>query len=266
MRLSFAASIVSYVCLALSATQAFAWGEMGHRVIGLLAERHTCASAKKTALDLLDQQEFAEAATWADSVRTDPNYAAYKPWHFVDMPLGSKYSTPNAHGDLVTALAAQTDRMMHGSSKAARAEALKLVLHFVGDAHQPLHCGDHNDYGGNAVDVTWFGFGTNLHHVWDTEMLYEMHLTVEQIVDAIESDHASTTAGKFDQLTPVDWVNESSAQAKTLYPSSSNLGSAYYNQWVGVMKQRLWLAGMRLAAVLNQNLGCTNLDGAKTAH
>jgi hypothetical protein len=196
---------------------------------------------------------MADASHWADDVRTDPQYSQIRPWHFVDMPLGSNYSQAPAHGDVVTAIKAQQD-FLKSSDPATLKEALRLVIHFVGDAHQPYHAGTHDDAGANAVNVTWFGAPTNLHHVWDTEMLYQIGLSAPDLAVDLDSRHYAVPA----QLTPEAWVTESSALAKRNYPSTgtSTLGQDYYNSHVDVARQRLWQAAMRLAALLNSQYGC----------
>jgi hypothetical protein len=251
----------------LFSTQAFAWGEFAHRAIGEIAQRNLCAQAKQMATTLLAGEDIPNAATWADDIRDQPQYKNTKDWHFVQMPLGTRYqdSTPYKGGDLVTAMTAQTARLSSSlSDTATKAEALRFILHFVGDSHQPLHAGEHGDYGGNDVDVTWFGYNTNLHHVWDTEFFDKIGGSYSALADSLIAEHKDHPS--FDQLTVVDWVNESSAIAKTVYPNGSQLGADYYNKFLPEVRQRVWLAGMRLAGVLNQALGCSALDHPRGGH
>lgn len=130
---------------------------------------------------------FADASTWADDERTVKPETA--PWHFIDIPLGasessmSKYCPPDT-GCVTNALAAQLAILRNPkSAPQARADALRYIIHFVGDIHQPLHDATNNDRGGNCVPVTFFGkapqetnataesFSPNLHSVWDVDIL-----------------------------------------------------------------------------------------------
>jgi hypothetical protein len=187
------------VMLAASRSSAFAWGCDGHRTVALIAERYARPSAVAAAKALLAAHPMdatpgqfcgpfpgdpiVEAATWADDFRpVDPSTG---PWHFIDFPLASADATSHFQsfcpgGQCVVAQIAQQYAIARTSSDpAARARALRFLIHLIGDLHQPLHAITNGDRGGNCVPVTYFGdapadrnangnFSPNLHGVWDT--------------------------------------------------------------------------------------------------
>lgn len=230
----------------LLSPNAFGWGAFGHRVIGALAERRLCKEAAEHARATLGGQSLSEASTWADEKRTDPAYRYMKPWHYVGMPFGSHYEDDrhDPRGDVVTAVASALERLRANETAA---EGLRMLIHFVGDAHQPLHAGRHEDGGGNAVDVTWFGKDDSLHHVWDTGLPTKSGLTVEALAAELDADHGEVALAR-----PADWVDESSALAPTVYPESPRLGDEYVRKFLPVAKRRLFEAGVRLATLLNR--------------
>jgi hypothetical protein len=200
-----AASVIA-VCVLLSLASvrpAHAFGCKGHQTIALLAEKHLTPAVAQAALALLaanpiDPQlkrfcgssgldAFADAATWADDERTVNRATA--PWHFIDIPLGASRDQVSAScgaGGCVTQAIQDQLAVLKDSSAAGpkRADALRFIIHFVGDLHQPLHATTNADRGGNCVPVTYFkrtphlasgSYSPNLHHLWDTEIL-ERHM------------------------------------------------------------------------------------------
>ncbi len=194
-------SLLSLTCAACPSARA--WGCEGHQTIAIIAEAHLNPRARATALKILSASPidsslprycrprstdpFADASTWADDVRSlRPDTAR---WHFIDIPLGvhrgnlARYCPP-ATGCVVSALEAQTRVLKDPRASAQdRAEALRFVIHFVGDIHQPLHDVTNNDLGGNCVPVEFFGerpretsaaresFSPNLHAIWDVGII-----------------------------------------------------------------------------------------------
>jgi hypothetical protein len=233
--------------------QAWAWGNFGHQVVGEIASRHLCPKTTRAVAELLGRESLADASTWADEIRSQPEFKFTKPWHFVTMKLDSTYDqAPKApRGDLVTAYHEQVANLQ-SRLYPKRDEALKLLLHFVGDAHQPFHAGQHSDSGGNGVILTWFGNPSNLHQVWDSRMLWNLHQSYTELANAIDTPAAPTPS----QKTPEDWVNESSKIAAEVYPETQELGYAYHDKFNPIVKDRLHTAGLRLANLLNGVFGC----------
>lgn len=197
------AVIVLMTVASFLAPPAWAWGCKGHEVVALLAENHLTPHARTTAIGILAASPissdlrrycsdtgldpFADSSTWADDERSLERDTAG--WHFIDIPLGvtegdiSKYC-PADRGCVTSALAAQLDVLRNPNASAqARANALRYVIHLIGDLHQPLHTTTNNDLGGNCLPVAFDGhdpeetnaesgsYRPNLHGVWDTNLI-----------------------------------------------------------------------------------------------
>ena len=140
-------------------------------------------------------------------------------------------------------------------SDAARREALKLVVHFVGDIHQPLHAGYRDDRGGNTYQVQFEGKGSNLHKVWDSKMLYSRKLDRQAYAQMLDAQPPVVLPAP---IAPLDdpyaqWAEEScriTAQAG-FYPSGHKIGKAYVQAELPTAERRMRQAGRRLADVLN---------------
>jgi len=200
---SIALVVIALGCSLAGSPSARAWGCEGHQIIAYIAEAHLNPRARATALKILAASPidpslprwcqpratnpFADASTWADDYRTQ--HPETGPWHFIDIPRGAHQGSlgpycPHATGCVVSALEAQirilTDR--HASAH-DRADALRFIVHLVGDMHQPLHDVTNDDLGGNCVPVEFFGrrpretngqyesFSPNLHAIWDVGII-----------------------------------------------------------------------------------------------
>jgi S1/P1 Nuclease len=238
----------------LAAAPALAWGPVGHRVVGLVAEHHLSEAAVRGVAAILGSESLARAATWPDEIRSDPAWDRAKPWHFVDLNPGERYATAprSPGGDVVEAIRRFSKVLQDPKVEAARkVEALRFLVHFVGDVHQPLHVGRRDDEGGNSVQVTWFGESTNLHAVWDEKIIESEKLSFTELADFI--DHPTETEVRTWQSSEVlDWVEESMAAWPRVYDlGDKKLGYLYAYQNEPLVERRLLQAGVRLAGVLN---------------
>jgi hypothetical protein len=236
---------------------AFAWGAIGHRVTGAIAEDNLDGTARAHVRLILGDETLAQAATWPDEQRSDPAEFWQKtasPWHYVTVPAGTAYTTALAppEGDAVTALTrfAATLRDPR-ASLADKQLALRFTVHIIGDLHQPLHAGRPGDRGGNLVAVTWFGKPTNLHALWDSAMIDDRQLSYLEMAAFLK--HAITPAQviAWDDVRPATWIGESVALRETIYPASPDLGFAYAWKNRQAVDTRLSMAGVRIAAYLN---------------
>lgn len=248
-------------CLTLAALvpdAALAWGQTGHRVTGLLAERYLSASAAREVKAILGPESLAEATTWADFMRASPEPFWQKeasPWHYVTVPKGKTYSDVGAppEGDAVVALA--RFRKTLRDPKATREEkalALRFAVHVIGDLQQPLHAGNGEDRGGNDVKVTWYGQPSNLHSVWDSGMIDREGLSFTEMAAWIGAKLTSREAKAWANPDPAVWIAESAAIRDTIYPSSPDLSWDYSFQHIATVRERLATGGVRIAAWLNE--------------
>jgi hypothetical protein len=254
-----------HACLALCLlaglpSEALAWGAEGHRIVARIAQSRLDDHGKAGVARVLGGKSLESIATYADDIRT--RRPETRLWHFVDIPVGEAHYDPGRDcqatpgGDCVVA---ELDRCIatleaHTASADAQTEALKFLVHFVGDLHQPLHCATRlltnpdgtpqidpvtnkqkTDRGGNDLQVDFFGdhltpFKNNgqpvpmeLHYVWDsTLILHKMgeheHGTAAEIAtyaDGLIAAITSTVATEMSGGTFVDWAEQSHALAES---------------------------------------------------
>jgi hypothetical protein len=269
-------TIAALLMVAFVPLQLLGWGAKGHRIIADIAYSRLTAQTRNNLQLLLGRDSLASISMWADDIRQQRDDSI--DWHFVNIPDAA--SSFNEQRDCFRPWAkhdgARTDhhncavdRIGSFSRVLAdptappqqRLEALKWVVHLVGDLHQPLHATE-SGHGGNDIKLPVFGNAQcgehecNLHRVWDTEMLDHTGLSeqeyVEQLQDLIRTEHLERDAGG----SPADWANESHGQAQTIMKHRPALvDQAYYDANIHLANERLALAGLRLAALLNRTLG-----------
>jgi hypothetical protein len=283
--------------LTVAPQRASAWGDDGHKTVALIAQHYLTPAAKKKIdamlaadTDNLTKHDFASAATWADKYRDSnqrrDHYQQTQQWHFVDMeientdmasacfgrlplPAGTLASNGPAQACVLDKAKQFADELAApGTDAEERLFALKFLLHFVGDMHQPLHSSDNHDRGGNSVKVSADGIKHNskdeLHGYWDTQFVDAIAgksptALAKQLLMQISPEQASLwAAGSFDE-----WAMEAFMLAKSdaygTPPMSKDmpqqLDAAYVARAEKDVAQQLSKAGMRLASVLNKALG-----------
>lgn len=245
--------------LLLLPVPAFAWGATGHRVVGTIAEDHLSAKARKAVHRILGEESMAIAATWMDEVRSDHTYDYTRDWHWVTIPDGSTYAQAekNPKGDAIEAIDRMVAKLKSDTlSPARKLFCLKVLIHLVGDLHQPLHVGRGDDKGGNTVQVQWFGKGSNLHRVWDSGLIDESGLSYSELASSI--DHVTKAQMRdWSRGTAADWAQENLAYRGQIYDleAGDKLGYEYqYLNWP-LVQQQLLKGGVRLAGILNAIFG-----------
>jgi len=260
------AAILALLFALAPLNQAASWGASGHSIIAEIAQRRLHPQVLLRIKELLGGEvSLASIASWADDVVAErPETAA---WHFVNIPFDATSYDPrrdcaeSARGDcVVNAIArARATLIDRSASKRARVEALMFLVHFVGDAHQPMHAIDHNDAGGSKLAVTFFDRPMSLHAVWDAGIIEKRTYDWGEYVRDLER---RWLAGKdiraLQRGEPADWVWEAHlAAVKVAYvlPQDLKLGEAYYRRSLPVVDRQLALAGIRLARLLNESFG-----------
>ena len=228
------------------------WGNIGHKVVGEIAERKLNPKVKLIVNDLLDGESMANASTWADEIKSDPLYKQYNPWHYVNMPLDKEYSDiqKNQSGDIVSTLKESIKILKNPeSTKELKSFYLKFLIHLVGDIHQPLHTGRFEDRGGNDIKLSFLGKSTNFHIVWDVHIIEHLNMNYLELSDELinmrDVDYS---------LDPDNWVFETHQDVKILYSEIQNINEIdvdYINDKIPFIKHKLFKAGSTLAAVLN---------------
>ncbi|NER12275.1 S1/P1 Nuclease [Leptobacterium flavescens] len=233
------------------------WGKTGHRVVGEVAEQHLSSRAKREIKELLGGQSLALASTYADEIKSDKRFKGFSPWHYVNFSFDKKYGEEpvSEFGDLVMGIEKCLEVIKSKTStKEDKAFYLKLLIHFIGDLHQPLHAGRGEDKGGNDIQVQWFGRGTNLHRVWDSNMIDNYGMSYTELSANLPSINKKERK-KIQQGTVLDWVYESQALAKKVYGTAKvgeKLGYNYMYDHFDTVREQLQKGGLRLARVLNE--------------
>jgi nuclease S1 len=242
---------------------AFGWGRIGHRVAGKIAEARLTPAAKEAVAALLEPGEtLADVSTWADEVRRDRRETG--PWHYINIPITEpRYDVKFVpkEGCVITKIddfrkiLADTSR-----PRLERAEALKFLVHFVEDMHQPVHVGHRDDRGGNDLQVQFFDRGSNLHSVWDSGLIEHANHSEAEWVEILSKTITPELADSWSKGGPPDWANESldiaklaylDTPAKTELKKGAKLGQSYQDANLPLAERRVTQAGVRLAWILN---------------
>lgn len=256
--------------LVLFPSLAFPWGRYGHEVSAHIAEHELTPTSRSAIQGLLGDQSLAEVANWADEVR--PDRAETAPLHYINGPVEALEPQPDDYeleaGNVYSAILGYARRLADDNlSKSQRAEALKFLVHFIGDLHQPLHCGFAEDRGGNDIPAVHDGEPINLHHYWDHEILAprQARYSPQQLAAILHDRHHIQehidTVGTDD---PRQWIIESRRLIfNGIYPMPrvdvegengvrvAVLDDSYGEIWRPVAERQLARAGFRLAATLN---------------
>ncbi len=256
------------VFLVLPTSPLLSWGTTGHRVVGQIAQNHLTVKASAALQEIMGYESLAQASTWADEIRSDPAWAHAAPWHYISIDAGEVFSSPEfqsrraAGGDVIEAIGRFTEVLKDPTeSRRRKQNAVRFLVHFIGDMHQPLHVGRRDDRGGNDVRVNWRRSPTNLHSVWDSAMINMRNLSYSEFVAFL--DHATPSEIREAQSSELtDWMEESKALQIRLYEESNHfqseqdrdLGYAYSYKNMPRVEDRLLKAGLRLAGLLNSAL------------
>lgn len=288
--------LVILIALYSSIDSLHAWGGQGHRLVGLIAAERLTPVAKQNVAWLLDGQTLADVSSWADSITSEQVQTSY--WHYLNIPPGaSGYDRDRdcprqpgieagSRGDrwrdcVVDRIAYWEERLANPKlDRADRATALKYLVHFIGDLHQPFHALGVGR-GGNDVKVRVFGqvdcgpstssgpsraqsrdgndparpSPCNLHSVWDGRLIARRNLDDPSFAGVLQKLIADKGFGAQPPGTPAQWAEQSFRLAKeALVTPDTNIDEAYYRRHIGVIEDRLALGGVRLAAELNRLL------------
>jgi hypothetical protein len=253
--------ILYFCCLAPFAQNVFAWGPQGHMIVAQIAEDQLSASAKKSVATLLPGLSLSQVANWADTIKSNPVWAKTKPWHYVDIPDGETYEsiTHAPEGDVITAITQMVNVLKTPSSTLEEKQnALKFIVHFVGDIHQPLHVGRPSDHGGNSIKIQFEGWNnSNLHQLWDSLMITKQNMDYLQYAHYLETQSYFDPSYEIPEIPFRQIITEDMGARTQIYDFAQNgdspvvLGEAYMNQNLKTMNGRLLLGGKRLAQLLN---------------
>jgi hypothetical protein len=256
-----------------------AWGPEGHILVARIAEAQLTPAVRARVAEILGPGKTMESvASWADAVRNQRRETG--PWHYIDIPIDKPHldmARDCPKGDCVIAKIEQFAAVLKDPAAGAdqRREALMFVIHFVGDMHQPLHCSDNHDHGGNEVRIIFANRPGNLHSLWDGRLLQDMG-TEQALFPRLEQQ--AEHHRKWGKGTVRDWAEEShKAAQKMVYgkmpkPAKTapagvtaalsalppappvTIGPGYERKADPLIAVQLEKAGLRLASLLNASL------------
>ena len=235
------------------------WGKTGHRVVGDIAADYLTEKTEKEVNRVLGHESLAIASTWMDKIRSDSRYDYTHAWHWVTIPDGKTYeeTDKNPDGDLIQALRTIIKELKQSelSSKEEK-QKLKMLIHLVGDLHQPMHVGTGEDRGGNDLKVEWFYESSNLHRVWDSGIINETKLSYTEFSTAVNHP----TEQQLDQWQEgdiLDWAYESRDLREEVYdlPADRQISYRYMYVHRKTIDRQLLKSGVRLAHLLNEIYG-----------
>ncbi len=282
-----------FLFTSLISTQVLAWGDLGHRAVGEIATKHLTPRAKFAVMLISGGESLAQQSTWADEVRSDDKFKWLTLYHFisVDTPTFDHEHHDHEKVDAYTGIKKNIEILKSNEKSVADKHlALSILVHLVGDIHQPLHAGYTIDRGGNNCKVQYFGKQSNLHSVLDSGVFEHSGLSFTETARFVMEEQRDLL-GKDDlvKLASADvntWIQESINLRDQFYPSKENsswslktgdtdeylatrayckldrseknselmpnLDYLYNYKLEKTLRRRLLLAGTRLAHVLNQ--------------
>ena len=239
----------------------FAWGVLGHRIVGQIADSYLTRQTKKEIYKILGTESIAMASNWPDFIKSDPAYSYLSPWHYINLKAGLKEEQLKKYleTDTVTDAFTKTNWLV-AQLKNINAEPekkvlyLRLLIHIVGDIHQPLHTGHFEDLGGNKIKVQWFNNPYNLHQIWDERLIDFQQLSYTEYARAINYT-TKAQRKEWQAETVSDWVWQSYKHAEKIYADikpDEKLGFQYNFKFVETLNQQLLKGGIHLAGLLNK--------------
>lgn len=244
--------------------QTMAWGTNGHRISGQIADSYLTPKARAAIKAILGNESIAMTSNWADFIKSDPQYKYLSSWHYIDFDKEYSYPEMQAFLKQDTAVDAYTkmnfligELKKKNLPKANKLLALRMLIHIVEDVHQPMHTAHTDDKGGNDIKLTWFNNQTNLHSIWDSQLIDFQQLSFTEYVTWI--NHPTVAQRAEWQKAPISqWLYESSQIATKIYAGvkdGDKINVYKYNfDNIETLNNQLVKGGVRLAGLLNQLL------------
>jgi hypothetical protein len=238
---------------------------LGHRIVGEIADKYLTAKTRAEIRKILGNESIAMASNWADFIKSDSAFRYLNAWHYVDFEKGLSYEQIKEVLKKDTAVDSWTrinflvsELKKKNLPREMKKTYLRLLIHMVGDIHQPLHVSPEGTSGGNDIKVNWFSEATNLHSIWDTKLIDYQQLSYTEYVAAI--NHSTLDQRKALQKQPLSkWIFDSYTIAQRLHDEirepNPRLGYRYNFDHIAIVDQQLLAGGIHLAGLLNQIFG-----------
>lgn len=256
--------IVPMILLLLFTVQnSFGWGQEGHRIIGQIAYDHLSKKAKKQVDKVLGTKGIVYWANWADEIKSDTIYPNSADWHFQDLDSGLSAETltlmrrdyPAEGGNLWRIMDSIRGVLLENQDDF---DALRFLIHLTGDCFCPMHIAHQSDLGGNRIKFQWFGQSTNLHRVWDSDLIGARGYSYSEYAEYLESRYdGCLQSGILVQSEEELWLRNYRIASEIYEYQKSWDGNTYHYiyKFSDVLEQQLYSAGIRLAKLLNEIYG-----------
>ena len=235
-----------------------AYDAVGHRIISEIAYENLTKKARKQVDKVLGTRGIIYYSSWADEIRSDKKYEYSYVWHYQNLAeylstenLQFLLDNPKAEGEHL--FYALDSLCTYLKTNKADAEALKFIVHFVGDLHQPMHMGRAEDLGGNRLPVKWFGRNTNLHAIWDSSVLQSRNMSSTEYARFL-SDKYKEVKKVYKNYSMLQSVETSYQLANEIYEYGNEFSNAYHYvyRFLDKAEEMMYLGGIQLANVLNE--------------
>ncbi len=238
------------------------WSQIGHRVVGEVAESYLSCRAKRNIRKILGNESIAISSNWADFIKSDSTMNYLDPWHYINVKSGlnytdfSNYLQQDTIVDAFTKLNFLIKELKNKQTPLDKKQMyLRLVIHIVGDIHQPMHVGRKEDLGGNRINVLWFNEPTNLHALWDEKLITYQKLSYTEYTASINFTDKKLRK-QWQQQPMSEWLFESYQIADKLYAGitqpNQKLSYRYNYDHIDTLNLQLLKGGVRLAGILNE--------------
>jgi len=244
----------SFLCISMYMS---AYDAVGHRIIADIAYYNLTKKACAQVDKVLGKRGLIYQATWADEVRSDKKYAYSYQWHYQNLKdslttadLQKLLENPKSEGEhLFYALDSLTKCLKKNKNDA---EALKFLVHFVGDLHQPMHLGRLDDLGGNKIKTNWFGKPINLHSLWDSYIIEGKNMSYSEYSHYLQ-DKFESQKSEFKRYSLLQSIETGYAIRTEIYNYDMTDNNCYHYLYYFAAKQdeMLYRGGIQLANLLN---------------
>ena len=256
---------IMVIALSIQTQHGFSWGMTGHRVIAEIAEQHLTKKAKRNIQKLIGHQKLAYWSNWSDFIKSSPDtlLAGTGSWHFLNTEANLSFD------QFTTTLQSTSDNNLYKAYKRIKLElakddlsiqkkreALYFMIHLLADAHQPMHVSRAVDLGGNKISVKFFGRDSNIHRVWDSDLVDNEKYSYTEYAAVLDCEKYFFK--QYTNSTYEEWLYESHQLANIIYDDvakNNNLSYEYIFKFKDPMELCLLKAGLRLGKELNEIFG-----------
>ena len=253
--------LLCLACACAYSLPALSWGQKGHRIIAKIAYDNLSGKARKAVNKTLGTQGMIFWANWPDEIKSDTIYpqSIKDGWHFQDFDGGMSDSAvvaaltdyPKEGGNLLRA----TDSLVTVlKEKKGDEHTLRFVVHLAGDRYCPMHTAHMDDRGGNDVKMKWFGGNTRLHAVWDEKLIESQGYSYTEYAEKLEIEYADRKKAIL-AMSDAELLLHNYHFTEAIYEYQQTWdGNAYHYiyRWHIPMEEQLYIAGIRLAKLLNE--------------